>query len=171
MAAPAGQSRIESDLFVAGTLTARSFSPPALSVGNAAVASAAAGAGISDLKLEHQHHFAYAQANTTAVTITIPVKAVYGTVGALISLKAGTIVACIGAATITVDLKKNGTTMLTAPITLNSSNTARVMAAATISVTAMAAGDFLELVITATAGGGTIGTGLLVQGVVTENAL
>lgn len=152
-------SRHEGDLYVAGNLSASSFSAPAGSVTNAMVA---ASAGIDATKLEHQHRPIYAQ-NGTASSVTVPLHCVRGATGTLLQVQAGTIAACAGAATITVDVKKNGTTVLSSAITLDNGNTARVAEAGTLSVTSLVAGDLLEVVITATAGGGTLGTGLWVQ--------
>jgi hypothetical protein len=76
----------------------------------------------------------------------------------------------VGGATVTVDVKKNGATVLSSVITLDSGNTARIMENGTLSGTTLAAGDFLEAVIVATAGGGTIPTGLLVQVIIDEDA-
>jgi hypothetical protein len=71
-------------------------------------------------------------------------------------------VKCIGDSTVTVDLKKNGTTVLSAPITLNSSTTINTVISATISSPTYAAGDRLAVVIDATAGTGTLATGIAV---------
>jgi hypothetical protein len=69
---------------------------------------------------------------------------------------------------VTVDLRKNGTTVLSAVITLNNANTARVAVAGALSVTTLVAGDVLE-VVTATAGGGTLATGVFA--IVTVNEM
>jgi hypothetical protein len=105
----------------------------------------------------------YAQPNVTATTETKVVHGVFGTTGVLSAIKAGSIGVNAGAATVTIDLKKNGTSILSAVITLNNANTARVMVAGTFSATTLAVGDVLELVITATAGGGTLATGVFVE--------
>jgi hypothetical protein len=119
-----------------------------------------ASAGVEYTKLQQKYVVTYGQ-NGTMTSVTIPIHIVHGVTGGAIGIKAGSIVACIGAATCTIDLKKNGTTVLTSVITLNSSNTARVAVAGTLVATPTnAAGDFYELVVVATAGGGTLGTGL-----------
>ncbi len=122
-----------------------------------------ASAGVEYTKLQQMPTRTYGQTGTM-VSATIPIHVVYGATGGVIFIKAGSIVACIGAATCTIDLKKNGTTVLTGVITLNSSNTARVVVSGTLVATPTnVAGDFYELVIVATAGGGTLGTGLGVE--------
>ncbi len=137
--------------------------------GNTESDSAAGQPGIATSKLNHRQHRVYAQANVTIVTATIPVWLTYGTAGTVLSFKAGSIVACIGAATVTVDLYKNGASILSAPITLNSSSVARVAQAATISTPATAAGDWFDMVVTATVSSGTLGTGLYAEAIIDEN--
>jgi hypothetical protein len=119
-------------------------------------------AAVQTVKQVHKHRKAYGQSGTAA-SVTIPIHVVNGVTATVISLKAGTIAPCTGNATITIDLKKNGTTAISAVITLDSANTARVVEAATITVPAGAVGDFYELVVVATAGSGGLGTGLLVE--------
>ncbi len=60
--------------------------------------------------------------------------------------------------------------MLTAVITLNSSNTVYVAVAAALASSALVVGDVLEAVIVATAGGGTIGSGVFCEAVFVEDA-
>jgi hypothetical protein len=128
-------------------------------------------AGVEATKLEHQHRIPYAQPNTTATTETRVLYVCYGLTARVIDFRAGSIVACIGAATITLDVKKNGTTILSSVLTLNNANTARVAVAAALSGSpTLVAGDVLEVVVTATAGGGTIGTGLFANLTVEEDA-
>jgi hypothetical protein len=160
-------TRIEGDLYVAGSIGARSMTAPAGSVNNAAVA---ANAAIDPSKLGHQRRIGYGQPNTAATTETRPIFVCRGATGAILAIHAGSIVAAIGAATVTIDLKKNGATVLTGVVTLNNANTARVAVAGTLATTTLVAGDWLELVITATAGGGTLPTGLFVMVTLNEDA-
>lgn len=130
---------------------------PSSSVVNATVsASAAIDAG----KLEHRFRESYSQPNTTATSVTHPLY-VAKAAGTVNSFHAGSIVANVGAATVTVDLQKNGSTVLSAVITLDSGNTAYVVEAGTVNSAAYVAGDFFTVVTVATAGGGTIATGLM----------
>lgn len=119
-----------------------------------------AGAGIEAEKLEHQHSITGNQPNTAATTETRVIHNVFGATGDTLAFEAGSIVACVGGATVTLDVLKNGTTILTAPITLDNANTARVAEAGSISVASLVDGDVLEVVIVATVGGGTLATGL-----------
>jgi hypothetical protein len=156
-----GLTRVEGDVFVTGALgVAGGFTPPAGSIGNTQIAGLA---GIDQSKLQHQHRGHYVQPNTTATTETKAVAVIYGVSGTLLSFKAGSIGVCAGGATITVDLKKNGTTVLSSVVTLNNANAARVSVAGTLSVVTLAAGDELEVVVVATVGGGTLGTGVFAE--------
>lgn len=149
-------NRLEGDWNIVGRLTCGSMVAPANSVANNAIAGTEQ---ITATKLQHQHRAVWAQPNTTATSETRVIH-VARYAGTLIDFVAGSIAACAGAATITIDLKKNGTTVLSAVITLDSGNSARVVEAGTVTVAPYAAGDVFEIVTVATAGGGTIGTGL-----------
>ena len=157
--------RFDSDLHVAGSITCEELDIPAGSLVDADVA---AGAAISATKLMHQHSPNYSQPNTTATSETRILHTVYGATGTITAFKAGSIVLNIGAATVTVDLRKNGTTVLTGVITLDTANTAYTPEAATILSASVVAGDVLSVVITATAGGGTLATGFYCYAIITE---
>lgn len=159
--------RVDEDAYFAGTLRAQTLVIPSGTIVNASVNAAAA---IASSKLEHQHVKTYGQSGTAAAA-TVPIHVVQGTAGTILSLKAATIAACTGDATVTVDLKKAGSSILTGVITLDSANTARVAEAGTVSSATLAAGDFLELVIAVNAGTGSLGTGLCVQLVLDEDAI
>lgn len=127
----------------------------------------ASSASIDTAKVKHRHSKHYGQ-NGTASSVTIPIH-IARAAGSVVAIEAGSIVANIGAATVTIDLKKNGSSILTGVITLDSGNTARVLEAGTISSASYVDGDFFELVIVATAGGGTLATGLGVEVTFNEN--
>jgi hypothetical protein len=91
--------------------------------------------------------------------------------GTVRRVNVGSVVANAGAATVTVDIKKNGTTILSGVVTLNSSNTACIAVAGTITVPGLVAGDVLECVVVAAAGGGTLGQGLFVFVDIDENGV
>ena len=150
------QTRIEGDLYVTGNIGSATMSVPDSTVVNADVS---ASADITSTKLEMQRSFTYSQ-NGTAASVTVPIHIVYGATCSLVSIKAGSVAACIGNSTVTVDLKKNGSSVLSAVITLDNANTARVAEAGTITTAGGVAGDFYELVIVATVGTGTLATGL-----------
>ncbi len=151
--------QIDGDVIVRGALTITGeTSMRTASVDNDAVTS---DADIDASKLEHQHRQVYAQeSDTTSVTETRVVHVVDGAAGTINAFKAGSVTVCSGAATIVVDLLKNGVSVLSAGITLDTGNSIRVVEAGTISSASVAAGDVLEVDVTATAGGGTLGKGV-----------
>lgn len=159
------QSRLEGDLNVAGSITCRTFSPPAGSILNAAVK---ADAGIEATKLQHRFQPVVAQPNTAAADETRVAHVVYGASGAIVAFAAGSIAKAVGDATCTVDLKVNGATVLSTPITLDNANTNRLAEAGTVTTPALVAGDVLEVVIDGTIGTGTLPTGVFAQITLTE---
>lgn len=166
------QSTLYSDLLVVGQITCKTFSPPAACINDTAISAPSSPPNaIAASKLRHRHAAHYAQPNATATTETKAVHVVRGTNATINEVVAGSIVACIGAATITLDVKKNGVSVLTGVLTLNSSNTARVVVAASLSGGSVScvAGDWIEFVVTATAGGGTLGTGFFAQAIIDED--
>lgn len=160
------QSRHEGDFYVAGALTCKTFTPPAGSVTNTSVK---ADAGIESTKLQHRFQQVVAQPNTAAADETRVAHVVYGASGTIVAFSAGSLAKAVGDATCTVDLKKNGTSVLSAPITLDSGNTNRVAEAGTVTSTSLVAGDVLEVVIDGTIGTGTLPTGVFAQVTLTES--
>ena len=158
---------IEGDVLIRGALAPESFTAPPQSVSSDAVKT---GANIDADKLESRVYASHAQPNTAATTETrsLFVARRPGTVNSVI---AGSIAKAVGDSTVTVDVKKNGTTILSAVITLDNANTARVGEAGTVNVSAFVAGDWFEVVITATVGTGTLPTGVFVQMEVDQNGL
>jgi hypothetical protein len=140
------------------------FIVPNNSITNEKVASSTV---IAATKLAHRHYARVSVAGTVA-TATFPIHEAYAA-GSIVQLVVASIVVAIGAATVTVDLRKNGTTVLSSVVTLNSSSVARTPVAGTVSSASYTSGDFFEVVITATASGGTLPSGLLVQMIVDEN--
>ena len=169
-------SRHEGDHYFAGSVRMATVYLPLLCVADAQVSATAA---IDATKLEHQHNIAYGQANAAAVDETRVIYVCRGATGTVMAVKAGSIAAAVGDANCTVDVKKNGTTILTAPITLDSSNAAYTPEAGTVSVSGLVAGDVLTVVIdgtinpdatTTTSGAEAMPTGVYVEVVVHEDA-
>jgi hypothetical protein len=117
------------DFHFNGALSAKTFSPPASSVGNNAIA---ANAGIAATKLQHRHEKTYSQPNTTTTAETRILHVVKGANATVQNFRAGSIAPAIGGATVTVDLKKNGSSILTSVITLDNANVAYVVEEAAI---------------------------------------
>lgn len=132
-----GDYRIEGNLSVTG-----SFGLPASTVTDAKVAP---GAEIASEKLEHRIHALYSDIIGVDVATSGRVLYVcYSSVGVILKAFAGSVVAAGAATTVTVDIKKNGTTILTTPIVLDNTNTARVVEEGTLSVTSLVENDVLE---------------------------
>lgn len=147
---------INDDLHVGGHLGANSMTLAANSVNNATVQ---ASAGISASKLEHQHRQIFEQPNTAATSETRVIHVARGA-GTIIKFSAGSIAIAAGAATVTVNLLKNGVSILSGAITLDTGNVAYTPENGTVSNTAVAAGDVFTVTTVATAGGGTLPTGV-----------
>ena len=163
----ASQNVFDGDVIIRGRLRATQFTPPAGSVGNEAFDT---GDPLDAVAQEHQLYPALKQTHGgAAVAQRECVHVAYG-VGQVIAVEAGLSVACIGDSTTTIDVKKNGTSILSATIVLNNSNTAFTTEAGTITTDDYVAGDWLEVVVTVSAGTGTLGQGLRVQLVCREAA-
>jgi hypothetical protein len=158
--------RVEEDAYFGGTLQAKTLVPSDGCITNAAVV---ANAGIAASKVDHRYMPVYHQ-NGNAANATVPIHVVRGATGTIKSFSAGSVGLCTNNAAITVDLKKAGNTILTGVITLNSASTVRVMQDGTISNSSLVDGDWLDVVVTADAGAGAVGTGLLVALELDEDA-
>lgn len=82
--------------------------------------------------------------------------------GVVNAIKATLDVAITGADTVAVDVLKNGTSILSAPVSLTSGNAAGAVVNITPAVTAYAAGDRLAVVVTPAHSTGTLPRGLYV---------
>lgn len=149
------------DMVVRGQLVATTIVLPTGSVSSASVQSAA---NLNADNLESRFCPKYSQPNTAATTETrtLFVARRPGTINTMVS---GSIVAATGNSTVTLDVKKNGTSILTSITTLDNANTARVVESGVINgaLSSFVAGDWFEVVITATIGTGTLPTGVFVQ--------
>lgn len=161
---------IQGDVYVNGNLAGKTQTLPANSVGNAQVASLA---GIAASKLQHQYDPVYRQESTAAAAVGRQVlHVVYGATAQILAFRVGAVAAATGNATATIDLKKNGASILTATITLDSTTAAYVLKTpAGFTSTALVAGDVLEAHVTAVnAGTGVLAAGLFAQLLLAEDA-
>jgi hypothetical protein len=152
---------IDSDLTVRGTLVPSTLVMPNNSITNSS--QFLAGLNLDADKTEQRVYPSHAQPNTAATSET---RAIYVArrSGTLNEVIAGSIAKAVGDSTVTVDVKKNGTTVLTGVITLDSGNTNRVVESGAIAGAAtFVVGDWFEVVITAVAGTGTLPTGVFAQ--------
>jgi hypothetical protein len=147
-----GLSVHDGDLMVAGRLIAGAFTPPNDSVPNAAIQ---AGAGVSASKLQHQHQpdWPFSDHATAPSASRRALHRVRGAAGEIVSFGVLATAAAGAASSVTVDLKKNGATVLTATITLDNTTAAFALKQpAGFTSTVLAAGDVLEAEITAVSG-------------------
>lgn len=155
------------DLHIAGALSAESIDIPSGTVTNDDIS---ASADIVTTKMQHQHQPVVKQPLTAMTAGTEVLHVTKGATGTIVDFRCGSITAAVGAATATVDLKKNGVSVLTGTITLNNANTAYVPVNGTLSGTSLVVGDVLTVVTTATAGGGTLPTGFFATATIREKA-
>ena len=134
------------------------------SAGTVTDTSVAAAAGIGATKLQHSHEQGYAQESATNAATESRVVFKASGAGTVNAFVAGAVVLLTGNDTCTIDLKKNGTTVLSAPIALSSSDTSRVAKTGTVTSAAFVAGDVFEVVITATHNTGTLPKGVFASG-------
>ncbi len=160
--------QVDRDLYVPGSLGAAAFNPPLGCVVNTSIA---AGANVAATKLQKDHLKTLADKSTvTATSYQQIVHVVEGTTATVIQVTATEKVANIGAATVTVDLLKNGTTILSAVLTRSSADTAMVVERViAFTSAALVIGDVLEIKFVATAGGGTLATGMFAQVTIRED--
>lgn len=136
--------------------------PGGVSFPNASIfdAQIAAFAAIAASKLMHLVNQVVAQGSTTTAASETRVIFVAKAPGTLQSFVAGAVVVALTTDTCTVDLKKNGSSVLSAPISLTSSQAARQLVAATITTAGYTTGDVFEWVVTPTHSSGTLATGI-----------
>lgn len=158
---------IDGNMLVRGTLQADDLVVPSNAIGDAQMATARP---IDVDKQIHQYSKQVTQPHgTSAVDYRGSIHSAYGA-GEILAFQAKVSVIPVGAATVTVDLRKNGTTVLSGVITLDSSSVAFVAEDATLSTPTYAAGDELEVVVNETTGGGTPPQGLSILLIVAEAA-
>lgn len=120
-------------------------------------------------KQEHRYIRTLAQVHGTAATAERRVIHCAHGAGVVTAVRAGVVVAAVGDSTVSVDVRKNGTTILSGAIVIDNANAAYAEEDGTITVPALAAGDVLEAVVTVSAGTGTLPQGLYVDVIVTED--
>lgn len=162
------QTILPSDLYVSGNLAAKSFTPPSSSITDAAIVGSA---GVQASKLQHQYEIIYNQASgVNAATETRTIHVVKGATATLLEFAAGAVTVLTGNDTCTFDCKKNGTTILSSVISLASTDTNRVIKTGTLSVTTAVAGDWFEVIVTATHNTGTLPQGIAARLTLREDA-
>lgn len=154
--------RIDGDLAVEGLIYSRGIVPNTASpTGGITNAMVAANAGISATKVQQQRIKVESLANhgSAPAAIRKTIQRIFGATATIGSFSAS-VTQAITSGTVTIDLYKNGSSILTAPLTLNSSagtgGTAGDIVDGALSSTALAEGDKLEVVVTVSSpsGGG-----------------
>ena len=156
---------IYGDTHIIGRLSAVSMAVPADSVGSDSVD---ADDPIQSEKLEHQYTLTHRQPGNVAAITADKIHIARGA-GTIESVQILTHTAPAAANSYTVNVKKNGTTILSSPVTVDNSTAANDVIDATLSVTTFVAGDYFEVAIVSAAGT-SWGTGLIVQVIIRENA-
>ena len=128
-----------------------------------------AAAGIEATKLQHQYEPFYSQVGNAAAATSI-LHIVRGATATVQAVRAVIVGAAVGDSTATIDVKKNGTTIISAPVVIDNANAAYTLEAGTVTVPAGVAGDVYTAVVTVSPGSGTPPTGLSVQLVIREDA-
>lgn len=136
-------NRLDGDFYVGGTLYVNAIDLPAGAVTNASVIAAA---GIAAAKCQQYPAKTYGQAGT-AVAASVIMHVVRGATGTIKEFVVGNITANAGASTVTLDLLKNGVSVLNTVVTLNNATGNRSVEEGIIDTTALVAGDVLEVVV------------------------
>jgi hypothetical protein len=163
------QDSIYNDLLVVGNISAKGLTLTTASITDAMVVAAA---GLQASKLQHQYTQVYAQpgANNAGVERKV-IHVVRGATATVLEFKVGARVAATGNATATIDCYRNGATILTGTITLDSTTAAYILKAGTLAAFSPVAGDVFETVVTAVnPGTGTLAQGLFAYLTVREDA-
>lgn len=162
------QNTINGDTYFNGTLTAKAVTLPASTVTDAGVAG---GAGIQASKLQHQYEKVLAQdGGVNAAALTRALHAVKGATATIIEVAAGAITPLTGNDTCTIDVRKNGTTVLTAAIALANTDVAYALKTGALTTTSAVAGDVFTVVVTATHNTGTLPQGVFARLTLREDA-
>jgi hypothetical protein len=89
--------------------------------------------------------------------------------GTVLDVKAGVVSNFTGTANLTIDLKKNGVSILSGPFVLNSTNPAFTYSTALLSCSTFAAGDLFTATVVANSGNGSVGNGPWLQVIFRES--
>jgi hypothetical protein len=162
-------SKVDGDLLVTGNLRIGSINLPDGAVGDT---QASAAFPLGRTKTVHQYDSTYGQPIASAVVDAAIVLHAANDTGTVVAFRVGIVTPPVGAATIVVDLKKNGASILSSTITLNNATVAYAItsAAFTVSPHTYVANDVFSIDVNETTGGGTQGKGIFVSLIVAEGA-
>jgi hypothetical protein len=154
------RGNLPGDLHITGRLSADEISYPAESIGDAEIADDAA---IDPSKVVQQY-VKELKINGAVAARTEPIHVAVGA-GELVGVDAGQITLNTVDATTTINVLKNGVTVLSAPLVLDSGDTIRELVAAGIDPAAAdyVVDDWFDVTVAVAAGAGALGTGLIVR--------
>ncbi len=169
------QDLINNDLHVNGTLSCKSFNPPAGAIGDAAIRAAA---GIDATKLEHQFDLDFSQSPSAEVIAeTRDLRIIHGSSSEVVAVKAAITGAVATGAdrSVTIDLQKGNVatgfaSILTSTLQFVSTDALRAVKQAAIANPNLAVGDILRLVVTVSGTAGSQAKGLIVSVTLREDA-
>ena len=111
-------------------------------------------------KMVHQYYPRDGQPHGTAAVAVRKVLHIARAAGVLLEFIVQPVVAAVGDSTVTVDLYKNGSSILTGTITINNGKAAFSITSGTFSATPYVVNDTFEVVQTISAGSGTLPQGM-----------
>ena len=159
--------RIDGDLLVLGTLTPARLTVPGGCVSDPAVP---AGANVNSTKLMQRYEPIYTQPSGVAVVSERRfLHMVRSSTAVIQQIQAAVKQAITGADTVTVDLLKNGASILSAVLTINSTLAAFANLAGAVVSPNLVFGDVLEINVVATHTSGVLPQGLIVLVQIDEN--
>lgn len=157
-------SIVNDDLTVTGTLKPYSLAAPGRCITDFNMNPSSP---ISSNKYQPQFKRMYTQSYGVAASSDRVVSHIAKAAGNLYTIRAGLVLPNASTATVTIDLKKNGTTVLAGVLTL-AVGSAYIPINGSIATLPYVANDVFELIITAAASGGTLGQGLFIDVVYNE---
>jgi hypothetical protein len=162
---------IPNNVVVQGRLSPQAIDIPANAVVDASISSSAKiGAG----KVRSRYRKVYTQERATNAAVAGEIiHVVRGAAAELTEFQVGAVVAPTTGSSVTVDLFKNGVSILSSPVTVNAAAMPaayNLVTGAVVGGSALVAGDVIEVrVLTAAAGAGALPKGLFAQAVIDED--
>ena len=158
---------IEGDTYVRGNLRTDGFAVPANSIGNTQFNSSDP---LATDKQKHQYVAVYSQKHGADVAAERKTVHVAHAAGTLAFVYAGMVVPSTGDSTVTVDVLKNGVSVMSGTITLTNAHAAFALVLGTISAGVYTSGSVFEVSVTVSAGTGNVGEGVFARLVFREEA-
>lgn len=147
-------SRLEGDVYINGALSAKTFNPPDSTITrNAQIGTTSDPISVSKVQHRHIKTVWLSDHATDGAVKRVVAHVVIGATATIAAFKAGVTVAATLTGAVVVDLKVNGTSVLSSATTLDSANAAFSQEdAAGFTDTDLVAGDVVEVSINSVAG-------------------